>query len=182
MTEKFVKYIVVGASGVVTLAAGYLGAKLGKLSKKVGMAVEDLATAEAKDIQRELIEKSVEKAAKQEVRRYANDAASEALSSVRTEVKNQVKKAVNDAFDDMKTAVEDEISKQVAAIDQKALQKDVTEQAKKKILEKFDGNLDDILSDFSDNLDRVKKIHDRLADALMDRNQDNGKEIRFRVG
>jgi hypothetical protein len=180
MTEKFLKIAVMSAATGISIAAGYLGNRLHKLTKKVGMAVEDLAGKESKDISQELIERSVEKAAKQEVKRYAADAASEALSNVRTEVKTQVKQAVSAAFDEMKTAVEEEITKQVSNIDHKALQKDVTEKAKEKILEKFDGNLDDILKDFSDNLDRVKKIYTSISDTLSER--DSGKEIRFKVG
>lgn len=180
MTEKAIKIIVVGAGAGITAGAAYLGRKLHNLAKKVGMAVEDLAKAEKGDIQQELIEKSVERAARQEVKRYAADAANEALNSIRSEVKAQVKKTVDETFSELKAAVQDEVTSQVANIDHRALQKDVTEQAKKKILEKFDGNLDDILKDFSDNLDRVKKIYTSISDTLSER--DTGKEIRFKVG
>lgn len=180
MYEKMIVGAVAAASAAVVGVAGYFGRKMHKLTKKIGMTVDDMAKAEEKDIQQELIERSVQKAADREVNKFAREAASEALSSVRGEVKAQVKKAVTEAFDDMKTAVEGEITAQIATMDHKALQKDVTEQAKKKILEKFDGSLDDILSDFSDNLDRVKKIHDRLADALMGEKK-NGKEIRLNI-
>ena len=96
-------------------------------------------------------------------------------------VKSQMKKTVNDTFDELKKSVEEEISKQVAAIDHKELQKDVREAAKQKILDKFDDNLDDILKDFNDNLSKVKKIYTGISDILQ-HNPDNGKEIRFKVG
>lgn len=179
MYEKAIVAAITLSSAVAVGAAGYFGRKLHKLTKKIGLTVDDLAKAEEKDIQQELIEQSVQKAAERKVDRYAKEAASEALATVRTEVKNQVQAAVNSAFNDVKASVEKEISTQVAAIDHKALQKDVSEQAKKMIIEKFDGNLDDILKDFSDNLDRVKKIYTSISDTLSERK--NGKEIRLNI-
>lgn len=180
MYEKLIAAAVGIGSVAAVGAAGYLGRKLHNLTKKVGKTVDDLAKAEEKDIQDELVELSVRKAAERKVDRYAREAASQALAEVRSEVKNQVKNAVSAAFDDVKTSVEKEISSQVSAIDHHALKKDVTEQAKKMILEKFDGNLDDILKDFSDNLDRVKKIYSSISDTLSERK--DGKEIRLNIG
>lgn len=180
MKEKFIVGIVALGTSAVVGGAAYVGRKVRDMAKKVGMSISELANAEVKDIQREMVEQSVQHAADREVRKYAKDAANEALSGVKAEVRSQVKKAVNEAFDDMKKSVEDEISTQIAAIDHTALRKDVTEQARKKILDKFDGNLDDILSDFSDNLDRVKKIYTSISDTLTKRDSDH--EIRFKVG
>lgn len=180
MKEKFIVGIVALGTSAVVGGAAYVGRKVRDIAKKVGMSISELANAEVKDIQREMVEQSVQHAADREVRKYAKDAANEALSGVKAEVRSQVKKAVNEAFDDMKKSVEDEISTQIAAIDHAALRKDVTEQARKKILDKFDGNLDDILSDFSDNLDRVKKIYTSISDTLTKRDSDH--EIRFKVG
>ena len=180
LNDHTVKAILAGGAVAVTAGAAYLGRKLSKLTKKVGMSIEDLAKAESKDIHQEIIERSVEKAAKQEVRRYAQDGANDALRTVKLEVQSQVKAAVNEAFDQLKASVEAEITAQVAAIDHQALKRDVTEQAKKKIIEKFDGNLDDILRDFSDNLSRVKKIYSSISETLSERG--SGKEISFKVG
>lgn len=180
MNKNLITGIVVTSSAIGMGLIGWFGRKLSKLTKKVGMAVDDMAKTEAKDIQQELIERSVEKAAKQEVRKYAEQASNEALQSVKSEVKMQVRKSVDEAFDDLKKSVEDEIADQVANIDHHALQKDIVDKAKKKILEKFDGSLDDVLKDFQDDLNRVKKIHTSISDILMDR--DNDKGLRIRLG
>lgn len=180
MTQKTMMYLAGGGVAVVTCACGYLGHKLNKLAKKVGMSVDELANAESRDIREEMIQRSIDKAAGREVRKYTQEAVDETLRGIKAEVKKQVKAAMDDSFSELKGAVEEEIAKQAAAIDHQALKKDVTEKAKAKILEKFDGNLDDILKDFSDNLDRVKKIYTSISDTLSER--DSGKEIRFKVG
>lgn len=180
MTQKTIGYLVGGSVAVVCGVTAYIGRKLNKLAKKVGMSIDDLAKAEATDIRQEMIERSIEKAAGREVRKYAQEASDEALRGIKAEVKRQVKTAMDESFDELKSTVEEEIVKQASAIDHQALKKDVTEKAKAKILEKFDGNLDDILKDFSDNLDRVKKIYTSISDTLSER--DSGKEIRFKVG
>ena len=177
MTEKMISGVIAVAAVAVVGAAGYVGRKLTKLTKKIGMSMDELTDATKQDIQDSLIEGAVQKAANHEVSRYAREAASEALRSVRGEVKVQVKKTVEDTFTDLEKAVKDEVTAQVAAIDHKALQKDVTEEAKKKILEKFDGNLDDLLKDFSDNLDRVKKIYTSISDTLSERKSCTGRTI-----
>lgn len=179
MTQKTLGYLVAGGAVVFTGACAYIGSKLKKLSNKVGMAVSDMANAEAKDIQRELIERSVEKAAGREVKKYAQEAADNALNAIRKEIKEKVKNSVDASFTELKQDVSDELARQVASIDHQALKKEVTEKAKQKILDKFDGSLDDILHDFSDNLAQVKKIYSSISDTLSERN--TGREIRFKV-
>ena len=179
MNKNLITGIVMTGSAIGMGLIGWFGRKLSKLTNKVGMAVNDLASAEVNDIRQELIERSVEKAARQEVKKYAHDAGQEAVNGIRKEVKDQVKRAVDDAFDQVKASVEKEVSEQVANLDHHALRKDITEQAKKKVLEKLDGSLDDILKDFSDDLNRVKKIHTSIADALSERKP--SKEIHFNL-
>lgn len=204
MKEKMIVAFIGFGAAAVTAGCGYLAHKVRKLTKKLGMTMKELEEAEAKDIQKELIEKSVQKAADREVNHYAKAAADEALAGIKKEVNSQVEKAVDSALDRIEKDVSDVISDQVAKIDEHALQKRVTEQAEKKILNKFDHALDGKVDEFEDKLDDkmasfktkidglidsasesiglIKNVHNGIAKALSYEKNDSGKEIKFSVG
>ena len=205
MNEKLIVACVGFGAAALTAGCGYLANKVRKLTKKLDMTVKELEDTEAKDISKELIEKSVQKAADREVNRYAKAAADESLASIKKEVNCQVEKAVDSALDRIEKDVSDEISDQVAKIDEHALQKRVTEQAEKKILNKFDHALEEKVDEFedklndkmngfktkidgligtaSDSINLIKEVHDRVAGALSyEKNRDSGKEIKFSLG
>lgn len=180
MTNKIIGAIVIGTGAVLTTAVGYLGCKLRKLANNVGMSVSEMEEASKKDIQEAMIEKAVKNAAEIKTEHYihmaGNRVTKEALDTIQTEVR----KSVDEAKVKVESQVEGRITEQVANLDIDSLKKTVRERAEKKVIEKFDGKLDDILKDFSDNLDRVKKIYTSIADTLTPK--DSGKEISFKVG
>lgn len=181
MNKNLVVGLVIGGTSAAASGLVWLGSKIERLVKKIGMSLDELAKSESNDISEALIERSVERAAQRRVDAFARDVDAKAMSEMKSEIRKEAKKAVESAFEDAKNAVEHEIASQVAALDHQALRKAVIEDAKRATMQKLDGSLDDILKGFSDDLDRVKKIHTSIAEALS-RDKDPGRELTFRVG
>ena len=66
-------------------------------------------------------------------------------------------------------------------IDMAEMKRSAREKAEAKILEKFDGNLEDLLAKFNENLSNIQKIYGGIADAISKgKEKDNG--IKFTIG
>lgn len=204
MTKNTIIALLGIGSAASALSSAALAYKVRKLTKKIGMAFKDFEDQKKEAISDVMLERCCQRAADNAAEKYAKSASSAALNSVQSEVKSQVKKATEQALEDVEKAVSDEITRQVADIDPKHLQKKVSEQAERKILDKFDRALDTKLDEFDDKLDDkmstftgklntlindasgniglLKKIHNQISEALSDSDRDNGKEIRLRVG
>ena len=74
----------------------------------------------------------------------------------------------------------EKIIEEVSRIDRASLSNDIREAAKKKALDKFDENLDDVLEKFNDKLDSVNHIYNSIADTVSGKRK-NGNEIRFSI-
>lgn len=166
MYSKILVGLAVGGAAAVTSGFVYLGKKVHQVTQKLNMSLRDISEASTDDIKEDVIERAVQQAAYKKVDKYAKDAECAAMNELRSQIKAQTKIAVDSAFNDIEAEVQKEISSQVANLDHQALKKQIMKEAKEKVLEKFDGSLDDILKDFSDDLNRVKKIHASIADAL----------------
>jgi len=152
-----------------------------QITKKVGLATKGLKDASVKDIQQGIVEQAVKDAAEEcvveHVRRVKNDIMGEAKSQICREVQDAVRaaKAVTEK------EVLDRISLEASRIDMADLKKSARDKAEEKILDKFDGNLEDLLSKFNDNLSNVQKIYGGIADAITKtKEKDNG--IKFTIG
>ena len=60
------------------------------------------------------------------------------------------------------------------------LKRDVISEAKKAVIAKFDGKLDDLLNDFNANLQNISKIYSSIAGSISKTNE-SGKMV-FTVG
>jgi hypothetical protein len=81
-------------------------------------------------------------------------------------VERAVTNAVTNSKGSIKQAVTEKIAREVADIDRSELMQDITEQAKKLIVDKFEGKLDGIAADYSRNLDNVGKIYQSIAETM----------------
>lgn len=193
MKEKIIIGIL--GAGATAIAAGcaWLAHKVHKLTTKVGATMNEVIDAETNEITDKLLEQCVQKAADKKVKAYAQDAAIESLGIVRTEIRKQVEKAVSDAYTELRQDVEDKISEEVSKINAEDMKRRVQAAAEKKVLEKFDGDVDGILSDlkdrtksitkqFTENLASIKELYDGVSSAIAPRKTDSDKEIRLSVG
>ena len=152
-----------------------------KVSKKIDVATGNLKTASVKEIQDGIVESAVKAAADDKVASYMRGLHNQVMDDANSELTKAAKKAVDDASIEIKTKVGDKISELASKIDISELEKSARDKAEAKILEKFDGNLDDLLVKFNDNLSNVQKIYGGIADAIS-KGQEQSKGLKFTIG
>ena len=168
--------------GIIGIGYGvYQAYKAGETAKKLDMSIEDLSNKTPVDIQQSIVDRATERAIEREVRIAVNETAKAVRSDAQDEIKREVSKAVNAVYDDLSKDVADRISDDVANIDEYALKEKVTKEAEKKMLKKFDGELDGLLGLFQHNLRTVGKIHDNIESALTGRKDDDESGFSFKL-
>lgn len=73
----------------------------------------------------------------------------------------------------------DAIAREAAKVDGNQIMEDATEKAKEMLLERFDGKLDGLMSDYQRNLDNVGKIYQSIASSMADK---AGKNVTMTLG
>ena len=157
------------AFGGSIIALGYsmiLHKKLKDTQDLVESTVDNIAEDLEIDIPQKLVDEAIKKAVTREVSKFVRQAADEAVRDVRRDILVEVTTLVAASVGETKKAVSTEIIKQVSNINIQDLKNEVKELAKDKILEKFDGNLDSLLSDFNQNLNNVSKIYKSIAENM----------------
>ena len=140
--------------------------RLSRISKFVRDGVEQTASNIDVNVSDSIIAEAVDLAVRREVDRSTRRVAADVTSELRTEIKNKVQIAVSDSFTSIKSSVADETKRQVSKLDISELKTEIKEEAKEKILAKFDGDLDEILSEFNQNLANVQKIYSSIAENI----------------
>ena len=175
MLEKFIVPAVVAVGTMVLGAVGIDIYQNRQIAKKVDMSVKDLKSATRADISECIIRTAVEDAANSAVGDYIREVKSEVISQARRSLDNEARKAVQEASAQVQKEVGDRIASEAALIDMTSLKKSARDKAEQKILDKFDGNLEDLLTKFNDNLSNVQKIYGGIADAISKtNNKSNG--------
>jgi hypothetical protein len=176
---------VIMAAGAAMAAA--LAAALGidiyehhKVAKKVGISVGELGKATKEQIREELVERAVEDAAKTAVGDYVRRVHDEVMAEAREKIGQEVRQAVNASRAVIEKEVLDKVTEEAGKIDMAELRKSARDKAEAKILEKFDGNLEDLLEKFNDQLSNVQKIYGGIADAIT-KGKESEKTIKFSI-
>lgn len=177
------------AIGVVGLAASVFGIgyaigqrkKLNDIGEKIDRSVKELSSNIDVDISEAVVNRAVTKAIERETELAASRATANVVSAIESDISGRVRKAVNDTYQDIKKSVVEETAKKVEKIDISALKKEVVEKAKEAAADKFDDSLDEVLSDFKDNLGNVTKIYQSIANAFPNSNG-TSKGISFSLG
>ena len=159
MAGKIASYVLAGVS---VAAAIYCGKKLKDVMGVINSAVTDVSSLTYIDVQQAIVDKAVDKAAQNAAGKAVK--ATEGLMT--TMVERAVSNAVVNAKEPLKQAVTEKMAREIAMIDKSELVEAVEEQAKTMILEKFEGRLDGIASDFSRNLENVGKIYQSIAETM----------------
>lgn len=177
------------AIGVVGLAASVFGIgyaigqrkKLNDISEKLDRSVKELSSNIDVDISEAVVNRAVTRAIERETELAASRATANVVSAIESDISGKVRKAVDDTYQDIKKSVVEETAKKVEKIDIAALKKEVVEKAKEAAADKFDDSLDEVLSDFKDNLGNVTKIYQSIANAFPNSNG-TSKGISFSLG
>lgn len=152
-----------------------------KVAKKVGLSVDELSKVSKDSIKEALVERAVECAAERSVETYIQRVKNDVMAEARDKIGVEVKKAVEASEAVTQKEVLDKISLEASKIDMAELKKSARDKAEEKILEKFDGNLEDLLQKFNENLSNVQKIYGGIADAIS-KGQERDKSIKFSLG
>lgn len=174
--------------GVVCLVIGGLGIgyaiaskeKTNRLCKSIDRSFKDLEKNMEVTVPEAIVEKAMKDAAENEVYRAIQTTSAQVREDIKKKMDAEIKSSINAAYSDTKSLVSDELAKKASDIDINRLRTDVTNEAKEAVLKKLDYNLEEILSDFKDNLGKISKIYGSVADSLRGRS-DSTSGLTFKL-
>lgn len=178
MLEKWIQI------GMLFLGTAFVGVgglalrKVNDISKRMNVGLKDLKNVTSDQIKDGLVETAVREAAQEQTARCVSKVQASVEAETRQIIADKARRAVQDAQKDIQEAVSERISTEVAMIDMDDLRRSARKKAEEKILSKFDGNLDDLLGKFNENLSNVQRIYGGIADAISKTNK-KASEIKF---
>lgn len=172
--------IVTGTLCLVGVGTGiYCRRQMKKTFKLVSKAAESVADMTVVDIRNDIVDMAVNNAANREVGRVVNRAVRLVEDDMTRQTQKYVRDAVKESYGKLSKTVSDAIAKEAAKIDGSQIMEDATEKAKEMLLQRFDGKLDGLMSDYQRNLDNVGKIYQSIASSMADK---AGKDVTFKLG
>ncbi len=178
MNKQFVQLgLMAGGTLVVGVVAAFWG-KLDNLAKKLDTSVNGLKDVTTDKIKDTIIEKAVKEAADEQVTGIVMKVQNDVMTSAKEKLNDEVRRAVKEAQNEIQSTVSERISKEAELIDIEDLRKVVRKKAEDRIVNKFDGSLDDLLGKFNENLGNVQRIYGGIANAIGSANKAT-KEIKF---
>lgn len=163
-------------TGISVVAAVYCHHQMKQSVKLLNKAADRVAELTVVDVQQSIIDRAIHHAADREVGRAVTRAVRMVEDDLTSETQKRVRGAVQQSYGKLQKAVTDAIAKEAAKVDQSAIMEEATEKAKEMLLERFDGKLDGLMSDYQRNLDNVGKIYQSIASSMAD------KDVTLKVG
>lgn len=166
-------------SGASVLAAVYCRHELRRTVRLVSKACDHVAELTVVDIQHDVVDRAINNAAANEVGRVVNHAVRCVEDDLARQTQKCVRDAVRESYGKLSKSVSDAIAREAAKVDGNQIMEDATEKAKEMLLERFDGKLDGLMSDYQRNLDNVGKIYQSIASSMADK---AGKNVTMTLG
>lgn len=166
-------------SGASVLAAVYCHHELRRTVRLVSKACDHVGELTVVDIQHDVVDRAINNAAAHEVGRVVNHAVRCVEDDLARQTQKCVRDAVKESYGKLSKSVSDAIAREAAKVDGNRIMEDATEKAKKMLLERFDGKLDGLMSDYQRNLDNVGKIYQSIASSMADK---AGKNVTMTLG
>lgn len=166
-------------SGVSVLAAVYCHHELRRTVRLVSKACDHVAELTVVDIQHDVVDRAINNAAAHEVGRVVNHAVRCVEDDLARQTQKCVRDAVKESYGKLSKSVSDAIAREAAKVDGNQIMEDATEKAKEMLLERFDGKLNGLMSDYQRNLDNVGKIYQSIASSMADK---AGKNVTMTLG
>ena len=159
----------VGAIFVGFIAVGYSWYSRRKVKEMYDL-IEDTVDKMSRTIDinapQVIVEAAIDKAVGREVNDIVQSLSRETISRVRADLQKEVKESVVKSYSNIRASVSEEVKKQVSYIDISDLKQEIKDEAKEKVISKFDGDLDSLLDDFNQNLKNVSKIYNSIAGSM----------------
>ena len=166
-------------TGMSVVTAVYCHKQLKKTTKLVSKACDNISELTVVDIQHDLVDMALTNAANREVGRVVNRAVHNVEDEMIHQTQKYVRDAVKEQYGKLSKVVSENIAKEAAKVDSNRIMEDATERAKELLLERFDGKLDGLMTDYQRNLDNVGKIYQSIASSMADK---AGKDVTLRLG
>jgi len=170
-TEKLgIVGIIIGAASIGY--SYYIHRKVDKTNDIIEKSVDEISKNMNITVSDEMINRALDKAVNKEVIKAVNTVSYDITENMRRDIRGQVKTAVADSYTNIRESVSKEVSRNVATLDMELLKKQVREDAKKAVLDKFDDNLDSLLKDFNQNLNNAYNMYSKMADSMVKSQQE----------
>ena len=143
----------------------YLWKKIETIENTVGVAIDKVTDKTVVNISDAIIETAVQRAVNRELQSVINSV----NRRLYADITREVRESVDTSYSEIKSAVSDEVAKQVKNIDIRNIEREAVAKAKDAIAEKFDNKLDGLLEEFNDNLTNVSKIYSSIAKTMSDK-------------
>lgn len=166
-------------AGASVIAAVYCHRQMKKTVKLVSKAAEGVAELTVVDIQHDIVDMAINNAANREVGRVVNRAVHNVEDEMIHQTQKYVRDVVKESYGKLSKTMSDAIAREAAKVDSNQIMEDATEKAKEMLLERFDGKLDGLMSDYQRNLDNVGKIYQSIASSMADK---AGKDVTLKLG
>lgn len=154
--------------------------KLNDICEKIDSKVDELSKDVDVDVPEKIIQDAVDRAVNREVRKQVDRAVATVISSTKSDINNEVCIAVKAIYPDIRKSCIEKVTEEVSKINVRDLKDAIREDAREKVAEKFDGQLDDIIEKFNDDLDNVSKIYTSIARKMS--GSDSGKDLKISLG
>lgn len=155
--------------------------KIDNICDKLNKKVDDISWNIESDISIDeaVVEEAIDRAVERKVERIVGRAAKKASDDIYKRVSCEVKDAVKESYKSIQKSVSDRLTYEVSKIDISDIKNEVKESAQCKVVEKFDGQLDDILEKFNNDLDNISKIYKSIATRITG---DSSKDFKISLG
>ena len=177
--QRIERIALIVLSGASVVAALYCHNQMRKSVKLLNKAADSVAELTVVDVQQGIIDRAINNAANREVGRAVTRAVRLVEDEMTSETQKRVRNAVQQCQGKLQKAVTDAIAKEAAKVDKDDIMEEATERAKEMLLERFDGKLDGLMSDYQRNLDNVGKIYQSIASSMADK---AGKDVTLKLG
>lgn len=159
-------------TGVIAVGySWYSNVKVKKAYELIEESVEQMSKTIHVEVSRSIVDMAIDKAVCREVNAVVYSLSRETIRKVSSALHNEVKDSVDKSFSNIKTSVTKEIRDQVSNIDISDLKQEIKDEAKEKVISKFDDDLDSLLEEFNQNLQNVSKIYNSIADSMSQKPQ-----------
>lgn len=137
--------VIIGLGGLIF--AAWQAKKTDDITKKLGVAMDEVEKKTTIDIQQSIVDHATEKAVDREVKLAVADTAKKVHDKYEGVLTDKVKEAVNNNLSAVDSAVEAKAKELVDGIDKVQFQKRITDEGAKILSSDFTGSLNGLLAD-----------------------------------
>lgn len=153
--------------------------RMNDVCDKINAKVNEVSDNMEIDIPEAIVKVAVDNAVKKEAEYQVKNATTRVIFDIESSIENKVNKAIEERYSDISKSVGTRIVKELSNMDLSKLRKQVREDAAEKVADKLENELDDIVAKFTNNLNSISMIYEKMADKMSTKTDDNEIKIRL---